>query len=110
MISLRFVGALTAVAFLSLTVSAQTDLSAFTGLWSLDRARTNVNHDFPDKLKDFRMLISTNEDKQLVVRSQVIGNVDPRANDRGNALGGDISTQGSRTNTASVNGVMASGG
>ena len=97
------------IAFISLNVSAQADLSAFTGLWSLDREKTNISRDFPEKLKDFKILVTTDQER-LMVKFQVVGPVEPRAKDGGNTLAGGLSTQGSRTTTASPNGVMATTG
>ncbi|HEX2639548.1 MAG TPA: hypothetical protein VHL50_03205, partial [Pyrinomonadaceae bacterium] len=105
----RIASVLLAVAFLSLAVAAQADLSGFNGTWALDRTKTDVNHDFPEKLQDFRMLVGSDQER-LMVKSQVVGTVELRTKERGNALAGGLSTQGSRTTVPSQNGVMATTG
>jgi hypothetical protein len=45
-----------------------------------------------------------------MVKSQVVGTVELRTKERGNALAGGLSTQGSRTTVPSQNGVMATTG
>jgi hypothetical protein len=106
---LRIASVLVAVVFLSLAVSAQADHSGLKGTRALDRERTDVNNDLPENLKDFRMLVSSDQER-LMVKAQVVGSVQPRTKEQGNALAGGLSTQGSRTTSTSPNGVMATSG
>lgn len=59
-------------------VKAQSQFSAFAGNWMLDREKTNTSRDFPQKLKNFKMTVSTNE-TLLNVKSQIEGNVEVQA-------------------------------
>src|SRR4051794_31241940 len=55
---------------------AQTpDITAFNGIWTLDRNKTNITRNFPEKLKDFKMQIGSDQDK-LVVKQEVVGDLE----------------------------------
>jgi hypothetical protein len=54
---------------------AQSQLSAFTGNWMLDKEKTNTTKDFPQKLKNYKMVVG-GEQSSLSVKSQIEGNVE----------------------------------
>lgn len=57
------------------SVKAQSQPSVFAGEWMLDREKTNTAKDFPEKLRNFRMLVSGTE-SGINVKSQIDGKVD----------------------------------
>jgi hypothetical protein len=59
-------------------VKAQSQFSAFTGNWMMDREKTNTSKDFPQKLKDYKMTVSAN-DTHINVKSRVEGTVEVQA-------------------------------
>ena len=93
--------------FMAATAVAQSNTTRFTGLWVLDREKTNTVKGFPEQLKDYKMLVNADQDR-LMVKSVIVGSVEVRAIRSG--TGGSISTSGSRTTAPSPNGVMATSG
>lgn len=87
------------------SAGAQSKASAFTGFWVWDKAKTNTSKDFPERLKDYKMLVSEDKDN-LMVKSQVDGPVEVRVKgDVSNGSGGI--TSGSRSTATNQNGTMA---
>lgn len=56
-------------------IKAQSPVTAFTGNWMLDKEKTNINKDFPQKLKNYKMAVS-GEESSLNVKSQIDGTVE----------------------------------
>src|SRR5437762_11113780 len=67
-------------------VTAQSKVAQFTGLWVLDKEKTNTTKDFPERLKDFKMLVGEDRDR-LMVKSQVDGPVEVRLKSPGTFRG-----------------------
>ena len=85
---------------------AQTAPLPFSGLWVLDRAKTNTAKDFPEKLRDYRMLVGQDQDR-LMVKAQVVGNVEVKAEGGQSARSGIASNPSNRTSVATPGGVSA---
>jgi hypothetical protein len=98
-----------ALVFLSAAsgIKAQSQISAFTGTWVLDREKT-PSKNLPLKLKDYKMLVGESENL-LHVKSQVEGPVDiVVARDRGASSSEIVSSSDNRTTRPGANGVSAS--
>jgi hypothetical protein len=98
-----------ALLFLSAAVGikAQSPVSAFTGTWVFDKEKTNTSKDFPQKLKNYKMLVGESEN-QLHVKSQIEGPVELQASrDRAASNSDIVSNSSSRTTAASPTGVSA---
>jgi hypothetical protein len=87
-------------------INAQLTASKFTGTWTLDKEKTNIK-DLPQKLKNYTMTVSGNEDI-LGVKSEVDGPVEIESTRTSN--GGGVSTSSSRTSASSGLGVSATTG
>ena len=97
---------LCSVLFLAGSARAQSKVAQFTGYWTLDREKTNTSKDFPERLKDFKMLVGEDQNR-LMVKSQVEGAVEVRLQNQAPADSGVVASTASRTTTPTQNGVMA---
>jgi len=77
--------------------------AAFSGFWAFDDAKTSKSKDFPEKLKDFKMLVSSDQER-LMVKAQVVPFIEPRAVGGQSSQVGISSSTASRTSVASPNG------
>ena len=81
-------------------IKAQSPISAFTGNWMLDREKTKISKDFPQKLKNYKMMVGES-DNLLSVKSQVDGEVEVVAAGRGATV---VNESASRLGTATRTG------
>lgn len=83
-------------------IKAQAQASAFTGPWVLDREKTGTNKNFPEKLKNYKMLVGESENL-LNVKARVEGPVPVEPlRDRSSNTGGGITSGGGRTTAPSM--------
>ncbi|HEX8638386.1 MAG TPA: hypothetical protein VF692_10010, partial [Pyrinomonadaceae bacterium] len=85
-------------------IKAQSPISAFTGNWMLDREKTKTNKDFPQKLRNYKMVVGES-DNLLSVKSQIDGTVEVVAAGRGATV---VNESASRTGTATRTGETSS--
>src|SRR3954452_4679413 len=73
-----------AIAVLLVTAAAVfaqvSDAHAFTGVWKLDRTRTDTKWNFPERLKDFVVTVVADGDR-LIVKEKMEGDVEVRPAD-----------------------------
>jgi hypothetical protein len=63
-------------------IKAQSEPTPFAGNWMLDREKTPMSKDFPEKLRNFKMMVGGSA-ATVAVKSQVEGDVELRAAGRG---------------------------
>ncbi|MEP6925111.1 MAG: hypothetical protein ABI954_11650 [Pyrinomonadaceae bacterium] len=99
-----------AFVFLSAIVGirAQSQVSAFTGNWILDKEKTSTSKDFPEKLKNYKMMVGGNENA-LKVKSQIEGKVEIESAGHGKITAVTESASMARGGAAAVSGIESAG-
>jgi hypothetical protein len=99
-----------AVVFLSaiIGIKAQSQASAFAGNWMLDRQKTSTSKDFPEKLKNYKMVVGGSENN-LNVKSQMEGKVEIESAGHGKITPVTESASMTRRDATAVSGIESSG-
>lgn len=98
---------LIALSILMIAVESKAQSSAFVGNWMLDREKTNTSKDFPEKLRNYKMVVE-GDDTALKVRSQIEGEVELRAQGNGSRTAVTESASQIRGGASSVSGTESS--
>lgn len=92
----------------ALGIKAQTPVTAYVGNWMLDKEKTAMSKDFPQKLKNYKMAVSGTEDA-FNVRNQIEGVVEIESAGHGIVTPVTESASMARGGAAAAPGIESSG-